>query len=90
MLKSTYVYSDTTSTFPIHKGLYIHNLMNDEFYTIEEGVGTYIWSQMDGSKSIEQIITEIARLCRKDKHMIQQDILDFVSILIEKKLIVKV
>lgn len=89
MINETFVYSDETSTFPIHNGLYIHNLMNDEFYIVEEGVATFIWSQMDGTKTVGQIITELARLCRCNKEDITDDILVFVQELIDKSLVIK-
>lgn len=87
MKNNYYIYSDNTSTFPIHNGIYIHNLLGDEFYIVEEGVGTYIWSQLDGSKNVEQIIAEVARICRLSKDEIEQDILEFIEKLLEKKLI---
>lgn len=89
MVEKKYIHSDDTSTFPIHNGIYIHTLNNDEFYVIEEGVGTYIWSQMDGSKTVMQIIMEVARLCRCYKDDIEDDILSFIQDLIDKKIIVE-
>jgi len=87
MSNNYYIYSDNTSTFPIHNGIYIHNLLDDEFYIVEEGVGTFVWSQLDGSKNVEQIIMEVARICRLSKEEIKQDILEFIEKLLEKKLI---
>lgn len=87
MCDKVYVYSDDISVFPIHNGVYIHSLSKDEFFTIEEGVGTYVWSQLDGTKDIGQIIKEVARLCRRETNEVAEDIAEFVEELLDKRLI---
>ena len=87
MKEKIYVYSDDTSTFPIHKGIYIHKLDSDEFFTIEEGVGTLIWSQLDGSKCVGQIVNEVARLCRCNVDDISDEIYQFIQDLLNSGII---
>ncbi len=90
MLNQIFISSEDASTFPIHNGIYIHHLESDKFYTIEEGVGTFIWSQMDGSKNVGQILAETARLCRCDKENITDDVLEFIISLYEAGIIVAI
>lgn len=79
--------SEAINSFPIHNGIYIHHLERDEYFTIEEGIATYIWTQLDGKKDLNQIFREVAKLCRVSLNDIQNDLMDFVYQLLEKDMI---
>lgn len=84
---SILVVSEAVNSFPIHNGIYIHHLECDEYFTIEEGTATYIWTQLDGKKDLNQIFMEVAKLCRVNLNDIQNDLMDFVYQLLDKQMI---
>lgn len=75
-----FVRSENTLSFPIQNGIYIHNTDNDSFFSIEEGVGTYLWENFDGSKSVKEItlrMVEITEGCTYDD--IKEDVFSFIE-----------
>lgn len=84
-----FVRAENTLSFPIQNGIYIHNTDDDTFFSLEEGTGTYIWENLDGSKSVKEIILDVADItgeCTYEK--IKDDILGFIKELQDEGLIV--
>lgn len=85
-----FVRSDDIIAFPIHNGISLHNLNDDTYYSLPEGTSTYIWDSMDGSKTVEEIVNELAQLCGCSPEAIMDDITAFVDSLLENALIYEV
>ena len=47
---------DDVMTFPIENGEALHNLINDEYFSLEEGLSTMIWDSLDGSISVKVLL----------------------------------
>lgn len=90
MEANLYVKSDDVITFPIHGGVSLHNLESDTFFSLEEGTASYIWDQLDGSKSLEEIIREVAEMFNVAEETAAADIGEFADMLLENNLICKV
>lgn len=76
--------------FPIKNGIYLHNVDLDEFYTLEEGVATYIWSQIGDEKSVDSIIDEICLITREDRNVVTNDVNEFINELLKHQMIMKI
>lgn len=89
MEELVFVRSENILSFPIQNGIYIHNTENDSFYSFEEGVGTYLWENLDGSRNVKEIIlgmVEMIENCRYND--VKQDIFSFIDELKNEGLIV--
>ena len=65
-----FVQKDDVMTFPIENGEALHNLINDEYFSLEEGLSTMIWDSLDGSISVEGIIDMISDQYQMDKSLL--------------------
>lgn len=75
-------------SFPINNGIYIHNTDKDSFFSIEEGVPTFLWEKLDGSTTIKEITLELVKQIEGIKYeYIINDILEFVEQLLNEGLI---
>lgn len=89
MEELVFVRSENILSFPIQNGIYIHDTDNDSFFSLEEGVGTYLWESFDGSKNVKEIIlrmVEITEDCTYDD--VKEDIFSFIEELKNEGLIV--
>lgn len=90
MKTGLYVKSDDVITFPIHGGVSLHNLEDDTFFSLEEGTASYIWDQLDGSKSLGEIIKEVVDTYNVPVETVASDMNEFTEMLLENNLIRKV
>ena len=89
MEELVFVRSENVLSFPIQNGIYIHNTDNDSFYSLEEGIGTYLWENFDGSKNVKEILlglVEITEDCTYDD--VKDDVLGFIEELKNEGLVV--
>lgn len=89
-MEQFFVQKDDVMTFPIEKGEALHNLINDEYFSLEEGLSTMIWDSLDGSISVEGIIDMISDQYQMDKSIVEKDTKDFINNLFENGLIEKI
>ena len=87
--QTVYIQAQCVLSFPIHNGIYLHNVDSDTFFTMEEGVATYIWTQLNASKKLEIIIKEVAKLSSCRVIDIEDDIRLFIEDLIKNDMIVE-
>ena len=72
--------SDKALSFPIRNGIYIHNIEKDTFFSIEEGVGTALWENCDGSKLVKEVIIELMSEFKDCKYEdIKDDVFEFLN-----------
>lgn len=90
MRNSFFARSDEVVWFPVQNGLSLHNLENDCFFSLEEGVASYLWENLDGSQSLNELIHELATLCKCSVDGITDEIIQFVQSLLDKELIFEV
>jgi len=90
MINKFYVKSTDVIAFPTHGGISLHHLKSDEYYSMEEGVASFVWDYLDGSNTIETIINNISKQFAVDDIEIGEDIVEFINNLIENKLIIEV
>ena len=50
-----FVQKDDVMTFPIENGEALHNLINDEYFSLEEGLSTMIWDSLDGLLVVQSL-----------------------------------
>lgn len=89
-MEQFFVQKDDVMTFPIENGDALHNLINDEYFSLEEGLSTMIWDSLDGSISVEGIIDMISDQYQMDKSIVEKDTKDFINNLFENGLIEKI
>lgn len=82
-----FVQKDDVMTFPIENGEALHNLKNDKYFSLEEGLSTTIWGSLDGSISVEGIIDMISDQYQMEKSIIEEDTKEFINNLYENGLI---
>ena len=61
--------------------------MEDELYTLNE-TGKAIWSRLDGKRSLEEIVNELAAEYNATPADIERDVLGLVTELVRRKMLV--
>jgi len=82
-----YVTIPDVITFPVVGGISIHNILNDEYFMLEDGVSTLVWELLDGSKNVTEITDLVAAKCSINPEEVESDVFDFISSLKESGLI---
>ena len=58
----------------------------EQLHTLDQ-TGTYVWSQMDGKKTLSQILDSICDEYNVSREQAHVDLLNFIDALAEKKII---
>ena len=84
---------DLSKSIPkVNSGYCVRNLGDETIFLSEKGdaihsideVGSFIWSQIDGERTLEDILDAICREYEVDQELAQKDLLNFVTIMEEK------
>ena len=86
-MEKYYLQNENVITFPIDNGESLHNLDNDSYYSIDSGVSTMIWDNLDGSNSIECLKKELSKIFNVDYETISLDVDEFKEKLLNYDLI---
>ena len=77
---------DTLVIVPLISGI---GKLDEDIFSLND-TGKVIWQMLDGKRSVQDIIVEIARNYNKDMIIIEQDVIEFLQTLIAKELIVEI
>lgn len=63
--------------------------MEDELFTLNE-TGRAIWNELDGQKSLREIIDKLSEEYEVSNETLEQDVIGFVEELLKRKMLVEV
>lgn len=86
-MEKYYLQNENVITFPIDTGESLHNLDNDNYYSIDSGISTMIWDNLDGSNSVENLKKELSEAFDIDYETISHDVDEFIEKLLNFGLI---
>jgi hypothetical protein len=74
---------------PVGRGLVIVSPEGNETHSIED-IGAFIWNRIDGSKPLGEILDDILNEYRVAQTTAEKDLQDFITQLVEAKLVLPV
>ncbi len=67
--------------------LVLLNPQSGEYYTLDE-VGSRVWQLLDGKRTIDELVAQIAREYDAPADVIEQDVRDLLKDLVDEELVV--
>lgn len=77
---------DTLVIVPLISGI---GKLDEDIFSLND-TGKVIWQMLDGKRSVQNIIMEIARRYNKDIIIIEKDVIEFLQILIDKEFLIEI
>lgn len=85
-LKTILTHNEECPVRPVGSGLVIVSPEGDETHSIED-IGAFIWNRIDGNKALGEILEEILSEYQVAQATAEQDLQDFISQLMEARLV---
>ncbi|EST52178.1 hypothetical protein T458_24495 [Brevibacillus panacihumi W25] len=86
---NVYYYSLDLKIFNTEEGIGIHSFIDDKYYFLK-GISERIWSELDGIKTVEEIILILKNEYNVSPIKLEEDLIAFIYSLLRNKLIVSV